>query len=1143
MYSSLRKQLKRHCTKRRDVLTLCITLLFSNLLLAQQVAQVSTFAGNKLAVSQDGTGTQAGIRYPLAICRSASDDLYVLEGNGTIKKITSSGVVTTVYTNSLAAFTTEDQYSKKCVIHIDNQSNLYFSRRSAVYKVTGPNSVQLIAGKFSEPGNIDNNITGRGADARFQSISGISSDLFGNLYVASTPLFEVTSTSSIKQIVPSTQKVSTLFTTTKRINGLCFDNSANFVFGEGNAIVKWNRFTNTKTVIAGDLNTEGNMDGNGSQARFGYISDIRINSNNEIFVLEGENELRSFVSSAESILSGIGYQPRTVDDRTKFITVLKKIDVSNNVTTIAGGYLGFRNAVGKNAQFNLPWAMTINSSGQLFVADNYNNLIRKVEFVAPTPPTPTYINATPSICLGSTVNQQPTISGSETHLQANTDSITIADGISATAASSNFVYIVTSTDSIKKYDINDTIVATFPPPLSNISAIAADPNERLYVVANDNTFPALTSVYRLLPNGFIDFSWGPTTSGLLNNVSALTLGSDGLLYVADTTTGYISTIDTATANVTNLPPPSNLQFSYVKPIGIATDVYGDLYLLDKDLKQVLKRNKADNNYYSYFPGLETTTFAFDGIAIDRGSTGSMILSSSTQNKVLQLEYGAVLDTSSTSPIFTNSMDLAEFMGINLNAPLTPTIATSNNAMVAVFPCVGDNKLRLFSLYAIKIAPQLPAGLFLEPIKGTIYGNPMVTAPYTTYTITTYGVADSTITYKSFSVDPSSLVSNNIGNKTSEIINTRDGLSVNFYAESGCEPLAKISDNTDGNPTGNVQVSQTVSTNLPYFTTSAGNTQFVRRTTDVNAQEMDSANVRIELYFTHADIVHYNANNGTQTDFSNDTTAGTMNMSILQLHTSASGNTQTITHNTTATWNTAKQVWVANFPVTKFSTFMATTQDALSTFDCASAEYTDFAFGCTSADYNGITYSANGEYTLEYQNQYGCDSIVHLYVILDNNVEINMVGSDTLKAINTDSGTTYQWVNCDNNYAFVPGATDSIFHAIDTGSYACIITNSVCTDTSGCAYIQQLGGFNGIDENGNIVSYTIAPNPSTGVFHVYSNQNSLTIEIYNSLGEMILSKSAPDGIGSVDLTEHDSGMYLVKLTTKTGGIYTERIIKQ
>ena len=223
--------------------------------------------------------------------------------------------------------------------------------------------------------------------------------------------------------------------------------------------------------------------------------------------------------------------------------------------------------------------------------------------------------------------------------------------------------------------------------------------------------------------------------------------------------------------------------------------------------------------------------------------------------------------------------------------------------------------------------------------------------------------------------------------------------------------------------------------------------------------------------------------------------------------------------------------------------MATTQDVLSTFECASAEFTDFAFGCSVAEYNGITYVASGEYTLEYQNQYGCDSIVNLYVILDNNVEINMYGSDTLKAVNTDSGTTYQWVSCDNNYAFIPGATDSIFHPIDTGSYACIITNAVCSDTSGCAYIQQLGGFNGIDENGNIVSYTIAPNPTNGVFAVYSNLNNLTIEVYSSLGEVIMRENDPDGIATLDLTEYYSGMYLVKLTTVSGAIFVERIIKQ
>jgi hypothetical protein len=51
-----------------------------------------------------------------------------------------------------------------------------------------------------------------------------------------------------------------------------------------------------------------------------------------------------------------------------------------------------------------------------------------------------------------------------------------------------------------------------------------------------------------------------------------------------------------------------------------------------------------------------------------------------------------------------------------------------------------------------------------------------------------------------------------------------------------------------------------------------------------------------------------------------------------------------------------------------------------------------------------------------------------------------------------SDVTYQWVDCDNNYAILPGATNKTFVATSPGNYAVIISNDWCTDTSGCAEI-------------------------------------------------------------------------------------------
>ncbi len=52
------------------------------------------------------------------------------------------------------------------------------------------------------------------------------------------------------------------------------------------------------------------------------------------------------------------------------------------VSTLAGGISGFNPAyadgAGSNAGFNYPWAVAVDASGKIFVADSYNQRLRQV---------------------------------------------------------------------------------------------------------------------------------------------------------------------------------------------------------------------------------------------------------------------------------------------------------------------------------------------------------------------------------------------------------------------------------------------------------------------------------------------------------------------------------------------------------------------------------------------------------------------------------------------------------------------------------------------------------------------------------------------------------------------------------------------
>ena len=60
--------------------------------------------------------------------------------------------------------------------------------------------------------------------------------------------------------------------------------------------------------------------------------------------------------------------------------IIRKITSSGTVTTLAGtaGTAGSANGVGTNAQFYYPFGVAVDSSGNVYVADLHNHIIRKI---------------------------------------------------------------------------------------------------------------------------------------------------------------------------------------------------------------------------------------------------------------------------------------------------------------------------------------------------------------------------------------------------------------------------------------------------------------------------------------------------------------------------------------------------------------------------------------------------------------------------------------------------------------------------------------------------------------------------------------------------------------------------------------------
>lgn len=146
--------------------------------------------------------------------------------------------------------------------------------------------------------------------------------------------------------------------------------------------------------------------------------------------------------------------------------------------------------------------------------------------------------------------------------------------------------------------------------------------------------------------------------------------------------------------------------------------------------------------------------------------------------------------------------------------------------------------------------------------------------------------------------------------------------------------------------------------------------------------------------------------------------------------------------------------------------------------------------------------------------------------------IQLVGS-LLNA--TELVGTYQWLDCESNYAIISGETGQYYDATVTGQYAVEISQGGCKDTSECLLVD----FTSIDEV-NLQNVTIYPNPTQGDFMVSTPGIIESINVVDVLGRTI---SLPINLveGTVNGAELKSGNYFVIVTTEKGTFTREVIV--
>ena len=316
------------------------TLTLPNWLTFSDYALVSTFSGSSSGFL-DGAVSSARFNNPKSVAVDNFGNLYVADyDNHRIRKISIDGTVSTIAGGIIGYIDgngTSARFAYPTGVDVDIYGNVYVADHGnhKIRKITPDGTVTTLAGGFQ--GLLD----GLGTAARFNFPLDVSVDNNGFVYVSDR------NNHRIRKISPTGQ-VTTL-ASVQSPNGLEVDDSGTIYVANFNA----NRIekvtsTGTVTTLAGQGSAQ-SLDGTGTAARFNRPLGLTIDKNGDIYISEGN-----------------GHR-------------IRKVTTAGVVTTIAGNLQGFFNDEGTTARFNLPYSIAAGKSGVLYVADDNNHRIRKID--------------------------------------------------------------------------------------------------------------------------------------------------------------------------------------------------------------------------------------------------------------------------------------------------------------------------------------------------------------------------------------------------------------------------------------------------------------------------------------------------------------------------------------------------------------------------------------------------------------------------------------------------------------------------------------------------------------------------------------------------------------------------------------------
>lgn len=613
----------------------------------------------------------------------------------------------------------------------------------------------------------------------------------------------------------------------------------------------------------------------------------------------------------------------------------------------------------------------------------YNNTVQNIGnpcVVPPTPPQVDFSNFPSSLCLGSDVISEPTISGSNPMIGGGVDSSIVVNAPKAICRNNNAVFVLEANDQIKRFDFSGNLQLTYNAGgalLGSITAMTADDNNNVWVSSNArpdriyrfgtaNDTSSIQSYYitSLSSMGFFDYNYTPG--------NLFTTSTDGNLVSIDLN-------DTDPFTNSNFQAGISLNGNPVTSMTCDNLEYAEKRIIytDPAAGKIWARQLYDANASTLDPRLlidstQTQGRTFDYVWADTTRPYyNILVSSSTTGSI-----GLITNTKNPDGSYFTQIDTLITGIVNSQMPVGIVSVPFGNMPEYWIADKSKNKVSRVRLYVYELIPDLPAGLKFNTFTGKIEGTPVNLSGIQTYQVIIHNNLGTDTSTFTFAVNPPSNVSNNVGSSSASG-QVDDGLSIKYFENNSCSRLIEIADSIGGTSPGYTSVTQ----NVYPLVSVISNDSLIRRVNALRADNQDALKVDVKLFYTYQDIQLFNQTRGSVL-LSNDTTGGTMQMAVLQMHDKPDGSKEPIIHSpVTATWSTAKQHWEATVPVTKFSEFYGSDVGTLTTFDCSNAGSETLNIPNSYYVWNYDTLFTSGSYVDTLINGTGCDSIITLNLTL------------------------------------------------------------------------------------------------------------------------------------------------------------------